>query len=188
MTWSRRRFLTGASAGALASTFLPDAASATTLVPFSLEELLERSGLVSLALPVLAESRWETFGGSRRIVTRTRVTIVEPWRSSESEISETEVVTLGGVVGDLAQKVPGEASLGVGRRCVVFLSPETNGGRFVVGMAQGHYRVRGDGDSGRLEGSRDLHFAPRRGTRFARASFDALTVAEARALVRGAKR
>lgn len=142
---------------------------------------------MSLAVPLLAESRWETFGGARRIVTRTRVTIEERWRSSESEISETEVVTLGGVVGDLAQKVPGEAAFRVGKRCLVFLSPETSAGRFVVGMAQGHYGVRGTGDDARLERSRDLHFAPRRGARFARADFDALTVGEARALVRGAR-
>jgi hypothetical protein len=59
------------------------------------------------------------------------------------------VMTLGGKVGDLRQKVPGEATLTLGQRVLLFATlPAADGVRSIVGMSQGKYDIVAGGASG----------------------------------------
>lgn len=139
---TRRRALILAGAGAL-STVLPRGARASVARALSLPELVRQSTRVMLATPLQAESRWETVGRARRIVTYTRLRVDEPFHG-DGEASEVLVRTLGGRVGNVGQIVHGEAMLTPGELAVVFLGPAPDGALAVAGMSQGHYPVRRD--------------------------------------------
>lgn len=102
---------------------------------------MSRVALVGQALA--ADSRWETIGEQRRIVTTTRVRVDDVIAGSELG-SEVMVRTLGGRVGDVGQIVHGEAFLLLGERAVLFLMEASSGALHVSAMAQGHYPVRSD--------------------------------------------
>lgn len=135
---SRRAF--GVGLGALGIELVSlGTAQATSAVALSLEQLVRRSHRVILGTPVAAEAHWESVAGSRRIVTTTRILQEADWLADEDESDELLVATLGGRVGDLGQKVPGEAALVPGESSVLFVSEENDGRRRVVAMGQGHY-------------------------------------------------
>ena len=96
-----------------------------------LGDLVRGADLVLVGRPLERQSYWQ--GG--RILTRVRLAVDELW-SGELTESTVEVVTLGGVVGDLGQQVAGEAVVPTSGRVVLFLSGSTLGLR-VLGMAQG---------------------------------------------------
>lgn len=183
--------------GAFAAT-----AHASTALALSLAQLVSRSDRVVLGLPVSATSSWESVAGQRRIVTRTRVVQSEDWLADDSLPDELFVVTLGGRVGDVGQKVAGEAHLQVDERCLLFVGKENKLARPVIGMGQGHYpieRVAAENPSGpkisRLARSRSLPYlvgrptrpgAPRREQR-AVDVLSGVSLADAQDLVRGAR-
>ncbi len=139
----RRQF--GVLCGALSTGILiPQGAYASTVLALSLEDLVGRSERVVVGVPVLSESEWASVAGSRRIVTYTRVVQEQDWLSDEEKTDEVIVVTMGGRVGDIQQKVSGEAALRPEERCVLFAGPEGSGFRRVMGMGQGHYPIRDD--------------------------------------------
>lgn len=118
---------------------------ASTLRALSLAELTQRSALILAARPVDYFCSWATLGGQRRIVTTTRILHEEVWLQQEENISESLVMTWGGRVGDIAQKVHGEAQLRMEEPCLVFLSTEQQGARRILGMSQGHFLIQGEG-------------------------------------------
>ena len=122
---------------------IPGVAGATTARHASLAELVRESTVVALGTTEARESFWD--GG--RIYTRTHVHIVEVWAGSELETHTVEVLTLGGVVDDLGQRVAGAARLPLNRRVVLFLSANGSGAFRPVGMAQGVTYVTDNGDS-----------------------------------------
>lgn len=196
MILPRRQF--GALWGALtAGLLIPRGAQASTLRALSLEELVGRSDRVVVGAPVLSESEWATVAGSRRIVTYTRIVQEQDWLKDGTHSDEIMVVTLGGRVGDIQQKVPGEAVLLQGQRCVLFAGPEGSAARRVMGMGQGHYLVS-DGAEQKLEvlkrswsmphlvgEKRGADAPPRR--RRAVDVLDGISLIAARDLVRGAR-
>ena len=60
---------------------------------------------------------------------------------SSPTTGETWVRTLGGRVGDIGQKVEGEAVLPQGKRMVLFLLARPDGRSVVAGMSQGVWMV-----------------------------------------------
>jgi hypothetical protein len=153
---TRRAFgLSLATAGAL--TILPRLTKATTVRALSLQQLIEFSNRAALGTPVHYSSDYAYVGGSRRIVTWTRVVQEENLYSSEEQAEELLIMTLGGKVGSLRQKVPGEAALTMGQRCLIFTGEEApDGTRQIVGMGQGKFTVEQSDRIEILRPSRDL--------------------------------
>lgn len=135
---SRRGWLAGLGSLSLWS-LCPDHAAAGVMIPASLRELVETSEHVVVATPRVGDSAWEEIGGSRRIVTYTRLTIEEVLDERAPADSELMVRTLGGQVGPLGQVVHGEAELRRDEVCVLFLKDRRDGTFRVTGLAQGHY-------------------------------------------------
>lgn len=112
-----------------------------------LAELTAKSRGICFGRPREHYCRWEDLGGSRRIVTYSRVEVVEPV-AGEVE-AEYQLRTLGGTMGDVGQLVHGEAVLRVGEDCLLFTRRDRDGADVVTARAQGHYPLQAD-DHGEL--------------------------------------
>lgn len=194
MLLSRRAY--GVSVGALVTSLaLPRIASASTAVALSLEQLVARSERVVVGQAVAHDSKWVQVEGSRRIVTTTRFVQSGDWLTDEDAEDELLIATLGGQIGDLHQKVAGEAALRLGEQSVVFVSAERGIQRRVIGMGQGHYPVQAEGKIRRVHRSPSMpHLVGKRiganGAPRKRRAVDVLngtTLDEARSLVRSAR-
>jgi hypothetical protein len=180
---TRRRALISAGLGALLVVF-PERARASVALALKLEQLVRQSERVVVATPLLAESRWETVGRARRIVTYTRIRVDETVLGDGSD-AELSIRTLGGKVGKIGQIVHGEAVLLLGEPMVLFVGRAPDGVTAVAGMSQGHFPVRAD-----AKGTRRLAPSPRLfelvGDDSAVGRLTGRTLAEARELVRKA--
>ena len=150
---SRRAFV-ASSGGLLLSPFLTQLAHAGIARGITVKELAEQSGRALFGTPLHAESRWETSGGRKRIVTWTRVRVEEALAGSGA--AEVMVRTLGGKVGKVGQVVHGEALLIVGEPALLFLAPARQGVHNVTELGQGHYPIGRD-----KSGVRRLRSSPR---------------------------
>jgi hypothetical protein len=137
-------FSFAACAASLGSaTLTPPSAYASTAIALSLEDLVDRSDSVVVAIPKSKVSRWE----SGRIVTYTTVAIDTAVAGSGKAGETMTVRTLGGVVDDIGQITHGEAVLPIAKPIVLFLrampaGPKiTPGSMVVTGMAQGALSV-----------------------------------------------
>lgn len=115
-------------------------AEASVAVAYTLEELVDSAPTAVVGRAVEQKSQWEEVGGSRRIVTYTKLTIAE--RVYGSGEKTLWVRTLGGVVDEIGQQVAGEADFRLGERALVFLTATNAGTPVVAGAAQGHFPVR----------------------------------------------
>jgi hypothetical protein len=142
MVVQRRSFLAllGAGSAALVGAGPAEASVARAI---SMNELIQRSRSVVLGVPLAAQSEWTEIGGSRRIVTLTRVRVDEHIARSKPD-AEILVRTLGGRVGNLGQLVHGEAELHHNEACMLFLHDDEPGLASVTAMAQGHYPLVAD--------------------------------------------
>jgi hypothetical protein len=140
---SRRALLGSAAAGAL-GVLSPARAAASLARGLALEELVRSSARGIVGVPLASECRYADIGGQRAIVTDTRVRVEEHFFARAPESLELIVRTLGGVIGDLGERVDGQAALRLGEPGVVFLSLSRENVEFVTGMAQGHYPLRSD--------------------------------------------
>ena len=132
-------------------------AEAAVAVAVTLDELVSRSTEAVVATAVEKHSRWEEVAGSRRIVTYTKLAVLQ--RAFGPDEKELWVRTLGGAVDRIGQQVSGEASLQLGRRSLLLLTRTTGGVVVVTEMAQGHYPIEADGPSesdGRAPGAARL--------------------------------
>lgn len=127
---SFRRLAPAFFAGLLA---LAPLAAASVVRPQTLENLADRAQLVVVGTPVEHKSLWE--GG--RIVTYSRVDVQET--VAGSRVSSVWVRTLGGEVGELGQRVDGEATLEIGKPCLLFLEATETGAFVVAARAQGQF-------------------------------------------------
>lgn len=145
-----------------APTLGPRGAEAAVSVLMSLDELVAASTYAVVATAHERRSVWEEVGGSRRIVTYTRLAVERSVLGSAG--SELWVRTLGGVVGKIGQTVSGEAQIAPGSRSLLFLA-NVEGILVVTGLAQGHFRVVAeDGGPPRLRPSPEAGvLLPRRG-------------------------
>jgi hypothetical protein len=125
------------------ATFAPPSAYASTAIALSLEDLVDRSESVVVAIPKSKLSRWE----SGRIVTYTTVAIDTAVAGSGKAGESITIRTLGGVVDDIGQITHGEAVLPISKPIMLFLrampsGPKALAGSMVVtGMAQGALAV-----------------------------------------------
>jgi hypothetical protein len=185
-----RRQTLGLMGTLLATLSLPRVSRATTARAVSLADLTSRSTRIAQAMPLEGSSRFETIGDARHIVTYTRLRIDELISGSPNE-SEILVRTLGGHVGELGEIVHGEAQLALNEACVVFLQTNPDGIDQVTEMAQGHYPLHSDASGTlRLTASRNMpHLVDAASVPDAAvARLSGLQLAEARDLIRGARR
>ncbi len=140
-------------AGVLAAALSVSApADASLHLEVSLQHLVTVADLVVEATPQEAKSVWEDLPSvGRRIVTYTRVSVDQSVYGTPP--SEVWVRTLGGQVGDLGQKVEGEAVLASGDRQLLFLKAGDAGTHRVVEMAQGQYLVHEESKVRRVKAS-----------------------------------
>jgi hypothetical protein len=151
-----------------------------------LAELVGRSEHIVRATALEARSDWTLIGGRRRIVTDTRIRVEETLGGRPTAESEIEVRVLGGIVGDIGERVDGQAELVLGEPSVLFLMPITPLVAYVTGAAQGHYRLLSDAQKSlRLRPSPHLPQLVRP-EESAAAVLSGATLEEARALIRGA--
>lgn len=116
-------------------------AEAATVREATLRHLVEVADVVVEATPQESTSVWEDLPGvGRRIVTYTRLSIGEAVYGTTQK--QLWVRTLGGVVGDIGQRVEGEAVLVPGERSLLFLTATGSGTHTVAELAQGHYLVK----------------------------------------------
>lgn len=168
-------------------------AVALTAIELSVNQLVTASTLVVHAQPSESLGVWEDADGARarRIVTYTRLDVLDVL-DGQVPSDPVWVRTLGGRVGDIAQRVEGEAVLVRGQPSVFFLSRRPDATYVVVGMAQGHYPVESPA-AGAMEGRtmRALHVdavVPRPGHSLrepsaARVALTNKTIGEVRALI-----
>lgn len=116
-------------------------AQATTLVPMDLEALSTTAERILVGTVENIESHYLS-SQSRQIVTDVTV------RSERNLLGVPEgarfvVRHLGGIVGELGQRVYGEASYHVGEQVLLFATPR-QGSYYAVGMAQGALHIYRD--------------------------------------------
>ncbi len=114
-------------------------AQATTLRALSSEELATAAERIVLGTLESRASYWD----GTRIYTRHVIQVEETWHGPPTD--RLEVLTLGGVVGAIGQRVVGTARLRVGDRVVLFLAAGGGEELFTIGMAQGAFHVE-EGD------------------------------------------
>lgn len=132
-------FVPALTVALVASSERPAAASA--VLALSLDDLVDKSDVVVLVTPKSRTARWE----AGRIVTYTTVVVDAPVGGGPAAGDSLVVRTMGGVVGDIGQKVSGEAVLPIGTPAMLFLrdlpkpiaATALPGARSVTGMAQG---------------------------------------------------
>jgi hypothetical protein len=157
----RRSFVAGLAAIASPIPLWSSEAVASTAYGLTTEELVRRSARVSLGRSVERTTSFMDLAGARRIVTVHRIIEVERIDSDEAP-EESWVLTLGGRMGDLGQKVSGEAEIRDGDDFVLFLGRETEASpsvppyRRVIGMAQGAYGLVNESGRRRLHPARNL--------------------------------
>lgn len=161
--------------------------AATTARAVSLADLVQHSMRIARATPLDSFARSEDVGGTRHIVTYSRLRMDELIHGGPSE-SEILVRTLGGQVGDLGEIVHGEAVLALNEPCVVFLRTSVDGIEHVTEMAQGHYPMAIDSaGTPRLFASHNMpHLVG--GSNSAVTQLSGLGLTEARNLILGARR
>jgi hypothetical protein len=167
-------------------------AEAAVSIAYSLERLVGDSARITVVRALERRSEWAVVGGSRRIVTYTRLRTLEPVTGDGRD--DLWVRTLGGVVGRIGQQVSGEAAFELEQKSLVFLTRAVDGVWVVTGMGQGHFPVRAVPDGGgtieRLVPSRDVGaLLARKAQRdVAQARLVGQSLPDALALVRGVRR
>jgi hypothetical protein len=142
LSGSARRARLGWIAAGLAVALVALAGRATASVSIAVpwESLLRESSAAAVVTPGEARSVWE--GG--RIYTYTRARLDRVLSGSLQAGSDVWVRTLGGVVGDIGQQVEGEAVLGSGQACILFLHPAPGGAYHVTARGQGQLDLAAD--------------------------------------------
>lgn len=159
---SRRQVLVSMGMGCAAAAvpgvaLFPRVALATMARAVTLPQLVGLSQFALVGTATDAQSRWETVGESRRIVTYVRVEVTQPIDGRPPPDTTLMLRTLGGRVGDIGQLVHGEARFELGAPTVMFVTPDNDGVLGVTAMAQGHYPLRAEaGDVARLLASPNM--------------------------------
>lgn len=119
--------------------FMVQEASASVSSAVVFEALVRDTTSVGVATPIEQHAVWE---GSR-IVTYTRVHMESAVAGELKTSSDTWVVTLGGVVGEIGQSVDGEAVLRLGVPSLLFLRPDpsSTGVHIVTARGQGQFPI-----------------------------------------------
>lgn len=168
---TRRSVLAGMFAGMFAAitwASLPRRGRANASVP-TLADLLAHCDCCVAGRSIAAEASYVALGGKRRIATVHRVVVDEVIEGAASAGDELLVRTLGGQVGDFAQRVFGEAELRSGEPSLLLLTRAEPELFVVTGMERGCFALSagpdgverlaqrhaptGDGNASALEGA-----------------------------------
>ncbi len=122
-------------------------AHAATLLALGLPELVGEADEIVVARAVAKSSRFRS-EKQRMIATDVELRVIDSLKG-EARAGEALVAThLGGAVGKLGLRVPGEASFPDDRSVLVFLEKNAKLGELnVVGMSQGVFPIVGEGPS-----------------------------------------
>lgn len=112
-------------------------AAAATVLALELAELVSESDHVVTAVAVAEDVHRDARG---RIVTDVTLEVAQRLKGPTAVGGELRMRTLGGVIGDLGMRVPGEPSLAMGSEHVLFLRDGDEACR-AVGMSQGALRI-----------------------------------------------
>ena len=118
-------------------------ASVPSLVMASPARQADLSELVQLSSDILVGvvSQSESYWDGRRIMTRHVLETSDVWRGAERKSGPIYFVTLGGRVGEIAQRVSGAPTFRHGEEVVLFLSRSIRDELHPVGLSQGVFRV-----------------------------------------------
>jgi hypothetical protein len=135
----RRPFLGGLALGLLWPGGLVARAGGDPLL-----ELVEHSDCCVVGRSLAAASSYRMLGGIRRIVTLHRLRVDEALDGPIRTGDELTLRTLGGRVGDVAQRVFGEAEIAIGRPALLFLFRANDAEHVVTDLAGGHFQLDRD--------------------------------------------
>jgi hypothetical protein len=115
-------------------------ASATTVIPMSVERLTEVSSHVVEGQAIETWSEWNA--QHTQILTYTKFQVARALKGRSPAV--VVVKQLGGTVGETTQKVYGVRYLRPGQETVLFLRPaeELDGTMVISGLMQGNFQVR----------------------------------------------
>jgi hypothetical protein len=125
-------------------------AHATTARPLDIRALTTAADAVVFGQVLESQSFWQ----GAQIMTLAQVRVGEIWRGTVAQPT-VDVLTLGGLVGDIGQRVDGAGSLPVGRQVVLHLRHTSTGEFLPLGMAQGIWLVEPPVGSGPTSGPGD---------------------------------
>src|SRR5258708_7748115 len=133
-----RSFALAAGALVLAA---PLVASATVIVPRSIEEMAQDSARVVRGRVASTQAAWDD--KHERIYTLTEIDVVDQIHGPSDGPKKIVVRTLGGEVGKIGMKVAGTEKFSLNEEVVLFLrqDPLVATSYQVVGMSQGKYHV-----------------------------------------------
>lgn len=117
--------------------FMPSMVMGSPARQADLTELVQLSSDILVGVVSQSESYWD----GRRIVTRHVLETSDVWRGSERANSPVYVLTLGGQVGEIAQRVSGASTFRQGDEVVLFLARSQRGELHPVGLSQGVFHV-----------------------------------------------
>jgi len=119
-------------------------AVASVVKALSLEELTRKADVIVVGVGAEAQSRRNDDG--RLIVTDVSVDVQQVLKGGAKAGDDVIVTLLGGSVDGLGLRVPGEASIPLGKPALLFLYRSGKAGRDlrVVGMAQGVMAMQGE--------------------------------------------
>lgn len=109
----------------------------------SLGELVKSSDTVVLGRAGKAESFWQ----GTRIYTRIEVAVEQVWAGQTPNTKVIDVITPGGVVGNIGQRVDGAAVLPANQRVVLHLRHDVADEYSPVAMAQGVWHIAAGDDA-----------------------------------------
>jgi hypothetical protein len=124
------------------------AASATTVVPITFEELVDSSHEIFIGEVVSRQSRWVDTREGRAIVTLVTFKIDEGLKGGLQ--TQTSLEFLGGTVGDVTLEVTGMPEFHVGDRDVVFVGSRSAISP-LVGFMYGRFRIARDPERGNID-------------------------------------
>jgi len=137
----RLAFVSGLLGAPLASALVPSDASASVSIAIGFDALCKDADDVAIVTPGEASSIWE----DGRIYTYTKVHVDQSVAGDLGTGAEGFVRTMGGVVGNIGQRVDGEPVFTNGKPALLFLRKLSAGGAFEVSArAQGQYPIQYD--------------------------------------------
>jgi hypothetical protein len=124
-------------------------AGAATLLALDLGQLVKQSELVVVAKAEARRSRQTPADGM--IVTDVTLRVLTSLKGQSKPGTTLTATVLGGSVGDLGLRVPGEATFPDNRSAIVFLRREASSGELAVtGMSQGVMAIHGNGQAAQV--------------------------------------
>jgi hypothetical protein len=123
--------------GAAASIAFAGDARASVSLAVTWEGLVKESSAVAVVTAVDSHAAWE----NGRIFTYTHVHVDRAIAGELGAGADAWVRTMGGEVGDIGQRVEGEAVFEMGKPCLVFVQPGPAGSFHVTARAQGAFPV-----------------------------------------------